>query len=152
MSTANLFQKQVDPACTCKPQGQSWKSALRRAGELAGKESEDTVVQDEPLKRSDLGTLRGSAPVEPRAKMRSGPAPIDPGDDPLPVAPSTKGIVHLTPIEPPVGRIAPPAKTVPVPVDAEGKRAVRIVGPAINTGDVPGLKPKADGPSAPKHP
>lgn len=138
LAAAGLYQKQHDPACSCKPQGQTWNSALRRAGELAGKESTDTVVQDEPIKRSSLSTLRGSAQPEPARRKNTGPAAIDLDDEPLPLEKPQTGIVHLTPIEPPAPQITPKPETPPVQPD--GKRTVRIVGPSLESPDVPGLK------------
>ncbi|MGL5735421.1 MAG: DUF2865 domain-containing protein [Beijerinckiaceae bacterium] len=134
LETAGLHKKQFDPRCTCKAQGQTWNSALRRARELSGAESDDTIVSDAPMRASDLSKLRGTAAAESRPRKR-GPAAIDPEDDPLPLD-QPKGIVHLTPIAPP---IAKPAEAPQGATDAPGNRTVRVVGPTIDTGSVPGL-------------
>lgn len=146
LTTAGLYQKQLDPACSCKPQDQSWKSALRRAGELAGRESTDTVVQDEPLKRSDLSTLRGSASAETRPGKRISNTSIDPVDEPLPLEKTPSGIVHLTPIEP--QRKFTPRPEI-APAEADIKKEVRVVAPRPDANTIPLLadprKPQVKG-------
>lgn len=135
LQTAGLYQKQLSASCSCKPEGQSWNAALRRAGELAGRESTDTVVQDEPLRRSDLSTLRGSAPAETRRAVRGGNG-IDPVDDPLPLEKPQTGIVHLTPLDPP--RRAAPKLEQPS-AETDRTKQVRVIAPGPGADAIPVL-------------
>lgn len=73
MPNASKFQKSFDPACTCKPPGQSWVEALAGAERLLGQERKgDILVTDE--KAAELSAPKADS--KRRSKAGAEPNPI----------------------------------------------------------------------------
>ncbi len=111
MPNALKFQKSFDPACTCKPPGQSWVEALKGADEVLGGERRGDIVVT-PEKSAELSAVRADA-------RTAGPSSLSPAA--LPAAGASAG----------QKQDAGQAVTRDV-VGPDGvKRRVRIVGPLL---------------------
>ncbi len=117
LPNALKFQKTFDPACTCKPPGESWVEALTGADRALGHERKgDILVTQE--KSAEL-----SAAAAPKADNRSR---VKPGGDLIAPPPPT---VSTATDKDAAGAATGPTEEV---VGPDGvKRRVRIVGPTL---------------------
>lgn len=118
---AHKFEKVYDPACGCKPPGQSWAEALAEAEQLiAERHSKDQVVTAEQAEQLS----RPLAPGAPRGRKGKGPVPA-PEPEPAVAAPAAQA----QPVE--QGAAAAP-ETYREIIGPDGqKRRVRVVAPAL---------------------
>ncbi len=126
MPNALKFQKSFDPACTCKPPGQSWVELLAGADRLLGGERKTDILVT-PEKSVELSA--------PRADSKSAAAP---NGAPAPAPAASAAPASTAPAAPPAaasqGGAAPDqsAGATREVVGPDGvKRRVRTVGPAL---------------------
>ena len=119
---AHKFEKTYDPACGCKPPGQSWSEALAEAERLiAERNVKDQVVTAEQAEQLSRPLPPGVA--RPRKGRGSTPAPAL---APEPVAPAPAAAAE------PMQEGAAAAETYREVVGPDGvKRRVRVVAPAL---------------------
>jgi hypothetical protein len=120
MPNALKFQKTFDPACTCKPAGQSWVDALAGAERALGHERKgDILVTQE--KSAELSAPRSDT----RTRIKEDIAPSSIWPTPSTSATVTKETANSTiPLQ--------PSGQVQEIVGPDGvKRRVRIVGPTL---------------------
>jgi hypothetical protein len=75
LPNAQKFQKRFDPACTCKPPGQSWATALAGAEEILGRVRNSDVVVT-PEKSAEL-----AKPKFEKVPLPQAPQPATAGAD-----------------------------------------------------------------------
>lgn len=78
LPAAKAYQKKLDPACTCKPPGQTWASAMRGVEDLVERRKGDIVVTREQAEAS--ARPRTPTQTPPTQADRRGRKPEPPGD------------------------------------------------------------------------
>jgi Protein of unknown function (DUF2865) len=76
LPNALKFEKAFDPACTCKPAGQSWAEALAGAEQMLGRERKGDIMVT-PEKSAELATPKFEKTLPPRPGAQSSPAKED---------------------------------------------------------------------------
>lgn len=132
--TAYRFRRRLSPTCGCKPAGESWATALKRAEELVGPQSEG-LPADDPFAEESKPRLRpGASAIAPRREQAIDPAPRDDGPlEPEFVAPDPSGIAAMEPVQDQreQAKKSPSAdNAAPAHPDAR-QRTVRTVGPPV---------------------
>ncbi len=77
LPNALKFEKTFDPACTCKPSGQSWAEALAGAEQLLGRERKSDIMIT-PEKSAELAKPKVEKAAPPRPGVQSSAAKEDP--------------------------------------------------------------------------
>ena len=128
MPNALKFEKSFDPACTCKPPGQSWVDALSGADKLLGGERKTDILVT-PEKSVELLAPKPDAKAPAKA-----PAPASAAPAAAIAAPAATAAPSITaaPASPNKGAPAASAGATREVVGPDGvKRRVRTVGPTL---------------------
>ena len=80
LPNALKFQKSFDPACTCKPPGQSWAEALAGAEELLGRARKGDIVVT-PESSAELAKPKFEKTARPEPSIQPSTGPEDPAGD-----------------------------------------------------------------------
>lgn len=136
--TAYRFRRQISSTCGCKPAGETWSTALKRAEELIGSPTGEAPIdqQNDDEARPTLrpGTSAATRP-QTRRQQAIDPEPLD--DEPLEpefIPPEPRGMAVMTPkpTEPVQEAPKPQTKNNPSSAKVEGpKKDVRTVGPPV---------------------
>jgi hypothetical protein len=140
LPAALKFEKTYDPACTCKPPGQSWADALENAEKILGHEGRgDIIVTPEKsaeMSRPKAETSKRGKLIEPTAaKGKNGKSSDDieardaASAAQVPTASNDSAGIATGDLKPTASFPQGEGKTVDVTGPDGTKRQVRIVGP-----------------------
>jgi len=131
--TAFRFRRQISPTCGCKPAGETWSTALKRAEDLIGPQSRGSP-DEEALADPARPALRPGASATLRREQAIDPTTRDDAaSEPEFIPPDPSGVAVMKPAQPPPEPVRKPAAAdKPSTAQTEtSRKSVRTVGPPV---------------------